>query len=266
MRALINEIQLYYSDYGNPAATPIVLIHGFPLSHEMWTPQIEVLREKYRVIAYDIRGHGSSDLGDGQYLLEFFVDDLLCLLDHLNIERAVMCGLSMGGYIALRTVERNPERCRALILCDTRSEADSNEAKLKRAVAIKAIKRDGVNTFADGFVKTVFAPKTFASNPAAVELIKRVIQSNSPVGICGTLLALAARTDTTASLPKIGVPTLILVGEHDGLTPPSAAEAMHAKIPHSELRVIPNAAHMSNLENPQEFNRHLLDFLMNFHD
>jgi 3-oxoadipate enol-lactonase len=261
VRASINGIELYYSVTGRSDALPIVFIHGFPLSHQMWNPQIETLQQKYRLIAYDIRGHGRSDAGDGQYLLEFFVDDLIGLLDHLKIDRAVLCGLSMGGYIALRAVERNPQRCRALILCDTRSEADSNEAKLKRAAAIKTVKEKGVKAFADEFIKPLFAPQTFSANPGIVESVRQMIQSNPPAGICGALLALAGRTDTTASLPKISVPTLILVGEHDGLTPPAAAEAIHARIPNSELRIIPNAGHLSNLENPQHFNRHLLEFL-----
>jgi 3-oxoadipate enol-lactonase len=261
MLATVNGTKLYYAESGNSSGTPVVLIHGFPFSHEMWKPQVEVLSKNHRVVVYDVRGHGDSDAGDGQYTLEFFVDDLIGLLDHLKIEKAIVCGLSMGGYIALRAIERNPERFRALILCDTRSEADSNEAKLKRAAAIKTVKQQGVATFAEGFVKSVFAAETFTFKPEVVESIKNIIQRNSPVGICGALLALASRADTTASLPQISVPTLILVGEQDALTPPSVAKAVHEKIRNSELHVIPRAAHMSNLENPEQFNRHLLAFL-----
>ena len=261
MKAVVNGGEIFYVDVGISKATPIVLIHGFPFSHEMWDPQIEVLQKRFRVIAYDLRGHGKSGVGDGQYTLEFFVDDLLGLLDHLKIERAVLCGLSMGGYIALRTVERNPERVRGLILADTQAKADSNEAKLKRAAAIKSVKANGVKAYAEDFVKSVFAPQTLANNKAAVEKIRRIIQSNSSLGICGALLALASRTETTEALSGIKVPTLILVGEHDALTPPSASQEMRNKIPNSEIHVIPNAAHMSNLENSKEFNKHLLDFL-----
>jgi 3-oxoadipate enol-lactonase len=261
MKAVVNGGEIFYVDVGVSKATPIVLIHGFPFSHEMWDPQIEALQKRFRVIAYDLRGHGKSGVGDGQYTLEFFVDDLLALLDHLKIEKAVLCGLSMGGYIALRTVERNPGRVRGLILVDTQAKADSNEAKLKRAAAIKSVKANGVKAYAEGFVKSVFAPQTFANNKAAVEKIRRIIQSNSSLGICGALLALASRTETTEALSGIKVPTLILVGEHDALTPPSASQEMRNKIPNSEIHVIPNAAHMSNLENSKEFNKQLLDFL-----
>jgi 3-oxoadipate enol-lactonase len=261
MKAVVDGDEIFYVDAGISKATPIVLIHGFPFSHEMWDPQIEALQKQFRVIAYDLRGHGKSGVGDGQYTLEFFVDDLLGLLDHLKLERAVLCGLSMGGYIALRAVERNPERVQGLILADTQAKADSNEAKLKRAAAIKSVKAMGVKAYAEGFVKSVFAPQTLANNKAAVEKIRGIIQSNSSLGICGGLLALASRTDTTESLPGIKVPTLILVGEHDASTPPSASQEMHNRIPNSEIYVIPNAAHLSNLENSEKFNEHLLDFL-----
>jgi len=261
MEVLINATRIYYTDLGKTATTPVVLIHGFPFSHEMWNPQIEVLNSNFRVVAYDVRGHGKSEVGDGQYTIELFVDDLIALLDHLQIRKVVLCGLSMGGYIALRAIERNPERVLALVLCDTMAEADSNETKVRRATTIRNVKKDGVRAFAEGFLKSVFAPQSFISKPDDVELIKRTIESNSPLGICGTLLAMAGRTDTTSALAKISVQTLILVGERDTLIPPSKSQAMHDKIPNSKLHIISNAAHLSNLENPEEFNRHLLDFL-----
>jgi 3-oxoadipate enol-lactonase len=261
MKATINGSEVYYEDVGNPAALTVVLIHGFPFSHEMWQPQLRILGSRFRVIAYDIRGHGQTSAGDGQYTFEFFVDDLIALLDHLKIEKAVLCGLSMGGYIALRAVQRNPERILGLILADTQAKADSNETKLRRGASIKAVKANGVKAYAESFLKTVFAAQSFETKTDAIDLIKKVIESNSTLGICGALLAMATRTDTTEALPSIRVPTMILVGEHDVLTPVSASEEMHQKIPNSEIHVIKNAAHMSNLENTQAFNDHILSFL-----
>jgi 3-oxoadipate enol-lactonase len=258
---VINGIEVNFVDVGVSDALPIVLIHGFPFTHEMWTPQIEALQKHYRVIAYDLRGHGNSGAGDGQYTLEFFVDDLLGLLDYLKISRPVLCGLSMGGYIALRTAERNPERVTGLILADTQAKADSNEAKLKRGAAIKSVKAHGVSAYAESFVKSVLSPHTFTADKAVVEMTRRMIQGNSSLGICGALLALASRTDTTETLASIKLPTLILVGEHDILTPPSASQEMHSRIPNSEIHIIANAAHMSNLENPDEFNELVTNFL-----
>lgn len=261
MKAVVNGVEINYIDLDAPGALPIVLIHGFPFSYEMWRPQIEALENKFRVIAYDIRGHGDSGIGDGQYMIELFVDDLIGLLNHLKLEKAVLCGLSMGGYIALRLVEKYPERVKALILADTQSRPDSNETKLRRAASIGAVKKLGVKPYAENFVKAVFTTDNLTKKKAAVEKIKQIIQMNSSLGICGALLALASRTDTTGALPGIKVPTLILVGEHDALTPPSASQEMHDKIAKSEIHLIPNSAHMSNLENQDEFNKHILNFL-----
>ena len=262
MEALVNGIRIHYVDVGtNSQDPPIVLIHGFPFALEMWNPQIDFLKENYRVIAYDIRGHGNSDDGDGQYTIEFFVDDLMALLDYLKIPKATLCGLSMGGYIALRAIERNPERVSSLILCDTGPQADSNEVKLRRVANMKAVKANGVEAFAEGFLKAIFKLESFESRPYEVEAIRRMIESNSEIGIRGTLLALACRTDTTDSLDLIRVPTLILVGETDKVCPPKLSELMDSKISGSEIHIIPNAAHMSNLENTNEFNKHLANFL-----
>jgi 3-oxoadipate enol-lactonase len=261
MKIRLNGTTTNYTERGLPQGTPVVFVHGFPFDHTMWEPQMRALPNHFRAITYDVRGHGGSDVGDGQYTIEFFVDDLVALLDHLVIEKAILCGLSMGGYIALRAFERHPERIKALVLCDTKSEADTNEGKIKRSSTLKSVKTDGVAIFADDFVKAVFAPQTIQTHPEILETIKGTIRANSPLGICGAALAMAARTDTTGILPTIKVPTLILVGEHDTLTPPSVAEAMHRQIAGSEFHAISAAAHMSNLENAPEFNRHLIDFL-----
>ncbi|MDO8462289.1 MAG: alpha/beta fold hydrolase [Deltaproteobacteria bacterium] len=252
---------IHYVDHGPREAMSVVLVHAFPLNHTMWNPQISALSAKHRVVAYDIRGHGESDAGDGQYTIELFVDDLMALLDHLKIKKTILCGLSMGGYIALRALERYPERFSALILADTRSEADSDEAKIKRSAALKLIKEKGVSVFAEGFVKPAFAPETFNTNPQIIQTVKEMILKNPPLGICGSLLGLASRTDTTASLKEIKIPTLILVGEKDQITPPSASLSMKEKIQNAEMHLIPNAGHLSNLENPVEFNQRLISFI-----
>ncbi len=261
MKVPINGTTIHYEEHGAHDAVPVTFVHGFPFSARMWDPQVRAFPQTMRGITYDVRGHGLSDVGDGLYSIEFFVDDLIGLLDHLRIEKTIVVGLSMGGYIALRAIERHPDRIRGLVLSNTRSEGDSNEGKVKRAATIRSVKTDGVKKFADGFLKAVFAPASFENNAPAVESIRTIIEGNSPIGICGTLLALAARTDTTASLAAISVPTLILVGELDTLTPPSASEAMHERIVGSEYDVVPHAAHMSNLENPKFFNEKLFAFL-----
>jgi 3-oxoadipate enol-lactonase len=228
----------------------------------MWKTQVALLQENgFRVISYDLRGHGQSGVGDGQYTIELFVDDLMALLDYLKITKAVVCGFSMGGYVALRAIERNPERFGALVLCDTTSSADSNEARLRRAASIKVVKKDGVKPFAEGFLKAVFSEQSFNARQNIVDEARKMILSNSATGVCGALLAMASRTDTTEALSKINVPTLVLVGEHDTITPPAAAKAMHDRIQNSKMHIIGNAAHMSSMENPSEFNEHIIKFL-----
>lgn len=261
MFAYLNGVPFYYIDEGSHTAPSIIFLHGFPFSHEMWTNQINLLKKDFRAVAYDIRGHGKSYVGEGQFTIEHHVDDLIALLDYLKIEKTIIVGLSMGGYITLRALERNPQRFIAAVLCDTKSEADTNEGKLKRFESIKGVRDHGSEVFAEAFVKNVFAAETFRTNPDAISLIKKIISATPPLSIVGTLLALAARTDTTPSLSNITIPTLILVGEHDVTTPPAQSYMMHEKIAGSEMHIIPKAAHMSNLENPEVFNRHLLAFL-----
>lgn len=261
MRIMINNYGIEYETAGPRTGIPVILIHGFPFSKAMWKPQVELLKKDYYVVTYDVRGHGGSDPGDGQYSIEYFVDDLIGLMDHLMIPRAVVAGLSMGGYIALRAVERNPERIRALVLADTRSEPDGNEGKIKRSVQAQLVKTDGMKLFAETFVKSLFWEKTFENNPETVRLVREMIERTSALAVSGTLIALAARTDTTPVLFTIRVPVLILVGQHDVLTPPSASHAMKDKIPDAEIRIIPQSGHLSNLENTEEFNGHLANFL-----
>ncbi len=257
----INDTHLLVVQHGPTGALPVVFIHGFPFSHAMWESQIGAVSRQFRAIAYDVRGLGGSSVGDGQYTIEEHVDDLIGLLDHLSIPKAVILGLSMGGYIALRALERNPERWTAAVLCNTRSEADTNEGRIGRAAAIRMVKKSGSQAFADEFVRKVFAPASFTRVPDAVKMITGIIARTPPLAIAGTLLALAGRTDTTGSLSRISVPTLIMVGEHDTTTPPEASRAMHERIARSELHIVPEAAHMSPLENPGLVNSHLMEFL-----
>lgn len=258
--ASINNTKIEYTDTGIEHASPVIFIHGFPFNHTMWKEQTELLADTHRVITYDVRGHGKSELGNGHVLIDFLVDDLFAFMEHLGIQAANVVGLSMGGYIALRGIERTPERFLSLVLANTKSEADTNEAKTKRADAIRTIQNDGVETFAENFLKTVFATESFDKHPQEIRKVRKMIEQTSPQSLCSTLIALAARTDTTESLGKINVPALILVGEHDQLTPPAAAQSMANRIRDSHIHIIPDAAHMSNLENPEEFNTQLRDF------
>ncbi len=153
MEALINGSHLHYEEAGDQDGMPVLFLHGFPFSHEMWKQQTETVSKKYRAIAYDIKGHGLSDVGDGQYTIEGHVDDLFALLDHLHLDRVVIVGSSMGGYIGLRALERNQDRFSAAVLCDTKSEADTPEGKLRRFTGMVEVKKTGSQQFADAFLK-----------------------------------------------------------------------------------------------------------------
>lgn len=239
---------------------PVLLVHGFPFSRRMWEPQLDALTG-FRLIAPDLRGHGASPVGDGQYAIDLFVDDVIALLDALGVERVVGCGLSMGGYVLLRALEREPERFQGAVLCDTRSEADTDEARLRRVAAVRRIRAAGPRAFAQEFVPGVVAPSTLREKPEVVERIREIVAANPVRGMVGAQLAMAARTDTSGALPGIRVPTLVVVGEHDEITPPEGAREMARRIPGAGFTVIPAAAHLPNLENPRDFTHALGSFL-----
>ncbi|MDO8526097.1 MAG: alpha/beta fold hydrolase [Deltaproteobacteria bacterium] len=257
----INNAFLHFVEQGKAGGVPVIFIHGFPLDHTMWTPQLKALPPWSFGVAYDVRGLGESEMGVDHYTMETYADDLVALMDYLKLKKCVICGLSMGGYIALRAVERNPERFMGLVLCDTRSEADTSESRIKRGEQLKLVQEKGVSAFVKEFAKLFYDPKTLSSNPKLPERILKQMEASSPKGIEGGILALAVRSDTTEGLSKIKIPTLILVGEHDALTPVANAKSLHQKIAGSELHIISDAGHLSNLENSKEFNQHLVAFL-----
>jgi 3-oxoadipate enol-lactonase len=261
MKTTVNGIDIKYDDVGPADAPALIFIHGFPLNRTMWQPQMEALKGRYRLIAYDLRGHGESSLGEEDFTMERFVQDLLGLMEALRIEKATLCALSMGGYIALRAAETHPERFSALVLCDTQCSADTPEGKKKRNAAINAIRNDGVEPFAEGLLGKLFAPGSFETNPQAVAAAKEMILATAPLSLERSLRGMRERMETCSKLPGISVPVLILVGEADKITPPEAAHYLHENIEHSRLTVIKDAGHLSSLENPDAFNDALKGFL-----
>ncbi len=264
MEGFLDSLKISYTDHQKTTASTsaaVVFIHGFPFDRTMWSAQVSAIGASARVITYDHRGLGKSPLREQPFLFESFVDDLMALLDQLHIEKAILCGLSMGGYVALRATERHPERVKGLVLCDTKSDADPDAAKLNRHKDALLIQNEGLHAFAIQFVRRCLTANTVQTNPALVANIEAMIQRCPVQGVIGTLVALATRTSTTDSLSHIKAPTLILVGDQDAITPPSASQMMKERIPGSVLTVIPQAAHLSNLENPHAFNTAFLRFL-----
>lgn len=250
-----------YQEHGDVDSPPVVLIHGFPFSHKMWEHQALALAARYRVITYDLRGLGESVDETNHFTLEILVDDLLGLLDHLQIRKAAMVGFSMGGYIALRAIEREPTRFSMLVLADTQSAADSDEAKLKRTKALRSLQQAGIDVYGDEFLKSAVSSTTLETKRSLIANLKSMISSNSMAGLRGALFAMMSRTDTTQSLRNITVPTLVVVGSEDRITPVAQSEILKKSIPNARLALIAESGHMSNLENPEAFNSALLSFL-----
>jgi len=250
-----------YFDEGKPDAPPVIFIHGFPFNKSMWEYQIEVLKDHYRVIAFDVRGHGNADSGKGEFSIVEFAKDLFLFMDALHLDKTTLCGLSMGGYIALTAMQQKPERITSLILCDTQCAADSEEGRKKRMDTIQAIRENGLTAYASDSVKKLFSPYSLANKKDMVKVIEQTILQTKPQTIIDTLMALAGRKETCSSLPALELPVLILVGKEDQITTPEAAQKMHDLLPNSSLQVIDQAGHLSNLENPESFNHHVNVFL-----
>jgi 3-oxoadipate enol-lactonase len=259
MKVQINGISV--NTFGDDKKQPVIFIHGFPYDHTMWEDQIELLKETYFCVAYDVRGLGESAVGDGQYTMELYTEDLFSVIKELKLVKPVLCGLSMGGYISLRAVEKAQDLFSALILCDTKSEPDDDPAKLKRASNINQINSGEFIKFVDGFVTNCFAEETPKEEEKMFLTTLFKAHKNDPVGVKGAIIAIMSRTDTTPFLKHIKIPTLVLCGSFDRLTPPVVMRAMAEKIPGSEFAIIPRAGHMTPLENPDSVNDLIEGFL-----
>jgi 3-oxoadipate enol-lactonase len=261
IKIILNSIRINYDDVGNNGDPVIIFIHGFPFNKSMWNQQVEALKDNYRVIAYDVRGHGNSDAGKGDFSIDLFANDLISLMDALKIDKAMLCGLSMGGYIALNAIENYPDRFDALILSDTTCIADTPESKEKRMKTIDSIRKDGVEKFADESIKNLFATESFNSKKKEIAEVREMIVNTDEESIIKTLRAFYERKETCSKLPDIKVPVLIIVGSEDKITPPAAAQMMHEKIEDSVLKIIENAGHLSNIENHSVFNKQIVELV-----
>lgn len=256
----VNGVTCCYDDFGE-GLIPILFIHGFPFDKSSWQPQMEYFKKTHRVISYDIRGFGKSVSGEDKISMSLFADDLIALMDALQIDKVIACGLSMGGYILLNALNPYPQRFEAIMLCDTQCIGDSQEGKEKRFKTIQQIETGGLNDFANGFIKNIFCSESLDTKKEVVERIKNVVISTKPATIASTLRALAERNETCSLLSEISVPVLILCGNEDVVTPLVQSEFMLNRIKNSTLHGIGKAGHMSNLEQPDEFNQHLSNFI-----
>jgi 3-oxoadipate enol-lactonase len=241
---------------------PLLLVHGFPLDHSMWGAQIERFSSQAHVIAPDLRGFGTSGVTPGTVTMERMADDVVAILDQLAVtEPVVVCGLSMGGYVAFQFARKYPQRLRALVLCNTRSAADTPEARGSRQKLVEQVLAVGPSAVADAMLPRFFTTETFQRLPGAAEFVRERILLTPPEGIAAALRGLAERPDVANLLPQIHVPTLVVAGSDDALTPAGEMRAMAEKIAGSQFVELPGAGHLTALEAPVEFNAVLARFL-----
>ena len=255
----INGINIAYTDSG--IGRPVVLIHGYPFNRSLWNEQIEALSTRHRVIAPDLRGFGESEAAPGTATMNVMAQDVALLLNHLGIARATIAGLSMGGYVALALYKQLPSRVSALVLADTRAQADTEEGKQTRAQQAEKAINEGMAGIADAMLPKLLTPETVSKHPEVVKRVRDMMLKTKPEGAAAALRGMAERDDQTELLAKIAVPALILVGAEDAITPVPDSEKMHGAIPGSRLVVIENAGHVSNIERAEQFNDALLSFL-----
>jgi 3-oxoadipate enol-lactonase len=244
-------------------AVPVVLLHGFPHDRGLWSAQIAALEESLpgtRLLLPDLPGFGgSTPLPEPS--MDGYADAIAAMLDAAGIDRAVIGGLSMGGYVALAFWRRHASRVKALLLLDTKAGADGDAAKLKRRELITTVEAQGVGTIVDGLITGQLGQTTRATNPALVEQVTAMLRRAPASGVIGAATAMMTRVDSTSTLATITVPTLVLVGEEDTLTPPSDAIALSTGIARARLVTVPDAGHLSPLEQPTVVNAAIAEFL-----
>jgi pimeloyl-ACP methyl ester carboxylesterase len=261
MQVTINGIALAYSDTGR--GFPIVFLHAFPLNRTMWAQQEAALSRHCRVVTIDLRGHGESDAPLWHYSLDQAAEDVRALLDHMSIQQAIFVGLSMGGYILFAFYRRYAGRVKGLVLADTRAQADTPEGKEGRFQMAQTAYKNGSSAVADIMIPKLLSPATIRTKPEIVQRVRMMIEGNQVSGIAGDLMAMAERPDSIPLLKQISCPTQIIVGESDQATPLSDAKLMADQIPGAHLAVIPGAAHLANLEQPELFTQIVRSFAEN---
>ena len=258
-RFTVNGVTLAVEVRGDGPA--VLFVHGYPFDRSIWSHQVAAL-DGYRRIAPDLRGMGASDAPDLGYSMEIYAADLAALLDVLAVEEVVLCGLSMGGYIAFECLRRWRQRVRGLVLRDTRAEADTAEGRKARDAAAALARDGGADAVTESLLPQVLGRSTRTGASITVERVRGMMSSTPVPGLVGALAAMRDRPDSSQLLSELaGVPTLVMVGEEDALTPPDVARAMADRIPGARLVTIAGSGHLPPVERPVETTRALLEFL-----
>ncbi|WP_395570596.1 alpha/beta fold hydrolase [Streptomyces sp. BK79] len=254
--------RIEYDDAGPATALPVLLIHGHPFDRTLWAPQTAALTAAgHRVVTPDLRGYGRSDVTPGKVLLADFADDLAALLDHLDIERAVVGGVSMGGQITMEFQLRHPHRVRALVLSDTSAPAETAEGREFRNRLADRLLAEGMDGYAHEVIDKMLAAYNVTGMPDVAARVLEMMCATDPRGAAAALRGRAERPDYREVLAAVEAPVLVVVGADDVYTPVAEAEAIQRLVPHSTLAVVEKAGHLPGVERPERFNAALLDFL-----
>ncbi|MEV7520205.1 alpha/beta fold hydrolase [Streptomyces sp. NPDC091371] len=257
-----NGVNVFFDDLGPRHGAVVILIHGHPFNRTMWAPQTAALTTAgYRVITPDLRGYGESPVVPGKALLADLADDLAALLARLGIERAVVGGVSMGGQIAMELRLRHPGVVRALVLSDTSPAPETEDGKKFRRELAERLLVEGMEPYADEVIDKMLAPYNVTGMPEAAARVSAMMCATDPEGAAAALRGRAERPDYRPVLAGAAEPCLVLVGADDVYTPVAEAEALHALMPNSVLAVIDGAGHLPGVEQPEAFNKALLEFL-----
>lgn len=259
----INGFQMAFEDHGK--GIPLLLIHGYPLHHKIWEPQIQQLSRVARVIAPDLRGHGASDPLPGSYSITFHADDCAALLDHLQIKRPIIiCGLSMGGYISMAFCRQYAARLAGIILVSTRARADSPEEKKNRELAASQVQTTGVGSIVSSMLTKLLSPQTIKDHPPLKKQLEEIMKNISPETVVSDLHGMMDRPDSLDTLRRVSLPALLIHGREDALIPLEEVQVMQAAMENSRLHVISAAGHLPNLEQSVQFNQIIHTYLEGF--
>ncbi len=257
VRVTVGEVDLAVEVRGD--GVPVLFVHGFPFDRTMWRHQLAALT-RWKRIAPDLRGAGASTPAAAQdgYSIARYADDLVAILDALGVREAVVCGLSLGGYVVFELVRRHADRVKAVLLVDTKPDADAPDAKRERDKLAALVEREGPDPLVSRLLPTLLGQHT---QPEVAEQVREMARRWSVPGLVGALRALRDRPDSTATLRQIRVPALVLVGSEDQIAPPAGAQEMAARIPNAQFQVVPAAGHLAPLEQPLVTTRLIADFL-----
>ena len=261
MKVLLNNTQIAYSDHG--IGLPVIFLHAFPLNRTMWEGDIAALldEQRYRLVALDWRGFGESDVTGEITTMDILAGDVVALMDHLGIEQAVLCGLSMGGYVAFACWRQYAQRIGGLILADTRPSADTPETQANRENVARLAETQGITAVADLQLPRLISDYTRQHDPLVETRIRQMMNTATPSGIAAASRGMARRADSSDLLAGISCPTAVITGQQDAIIPLSESQAYAERIPGAQFVTIPNAGHLSNLEQPDTFLATISSFL-----